>query len=321
MTLATPLVAALFVALTACSGAISYPLVASADGSLSMQVTSTQQLSFDDLNGIRFEELSGLAWDQDEEVLYAVSDSGNLYHLGLTLSADQISAVTLLKAYRLTDHDGNPLKGDYRDAEGLDVLNAGNGVSGDTELLVAYERHPRVIVHHVDGQYKYAIELDASLADRKHYPRPNKSLETVLNHPLHGILVGTEKPLKELPVGDHVIFKANQGSLWKFDIGQYENSSLTGIEVMDNGDLLVLERAFAGLLKPIYISLRRVLTSQCNADGHCDSEELLVLSSQQDVNVDNFEGLAKIDQKRYLIVSDDNESPIQRTLLSLIIIK
>jgi hypothetical protein len=314
MTLATPLVAALVVVLTTCTGAICYPLVAGADDPLSMQVTSTRQLNFDDLNGIPFDELSGLAWDQDEEILYAVSDSGNLYHLGLTLSADEISAVTLLKAYRLTDHHGDPLKGDYRDAEGLDVLNAENGISGDTELLVAYERHPRVVVHHADGQYKYAIELVASLADRTRYQRPNKALETVVNHPLHGILVGAEKPLKGLPAGEHVVFKADQGSLWKIDVAQYENSSLTGIEVMENGDLLVLERAFAGLLKPIYISLRRVITSQCRADGRCDSEELLVLSSQQDANVDNFEGLAKIDQKRYLIVSDDNESPIQRTL-------
>ncbi|OQW92898.1 MAG: hypothetical protein BWK79_13870, partial [Beggiatoa sp. IS2] len=33
------------------------------------------------VDGILLSELSGLAWDEDEEILYAVSDKGNLFHL------------------------------------------------------------------------------------------------------------------------------------------------------------------------------------------------------------------------------------------------
>jgi len=34
--------------------------------------------------------------------------------------------------------------------------------------------------------------------------------------------------------------------------------------------------------------------------------------------IDNFEGLARLDQERYLMVSDDNANPLQRTLLVLL---
>ena len=36
------------------------------------------------LNGVNVTELSGIAWDETEKVLYAINDRGSLFHLKLT---------------------------------------------------------------------------------------------------------------------------------------------------------------------------------------------------------------------------------------------
>ena len=54
-------------------------------------------------------ELSGLGWDTDEQVLYAVSDRGKLLHLRPTLSAGRLLDVTLIAKFALLDKAGKPL--------------------------------------------------------------------------------------------------------------------------------------------------------------------------------------------------------------------
>ena len=43
------------------------------------------------INDIKIMELSGLAWDEDEQILYAISDrGGRLFHLKLQLTGNEI---------------------------------------------------------------------------------------------------------------------------------------------------------------------------------------------------------------------------------------
>ncbi len=49
----------------------------------------------------------------------------------------------------------------------------------------------------------------------------------------------------------------------------------------------------------------------------CSSKILAKLETEKGWNIDNFEGLAKVDKNRYLMISDDNGSPLQKTLLVL----
>lgn len=285
------------------------------------QVISTYPVGIQQMNDITVGGLSGLAWDQDENRLYAVSDLGNLYHFNIIIKENNIEEVKLTGAYPLRDETGQALTGRSNDAEGLDVANARNGISGDTELIIAYERRPRVTRHSPDGAFLESITIGETLASKKHYRNPNNSLETVLQHSELGLLLGPEVAMSGQDPLHHTVFNQNGDQSWEFMAGSYENASFTGMAEMGNGDILALERAFAGVTKPFYIALRWIKISNCVPDSVCESRPLTVLNSQEHSNLDNFEGLAKLDNYYYLMISDDNESSFQRTLLSLILLQ
>jgi hypothetical protein len=83
----------------------------------------------------------------------------------------------------------------------------------------------------------------------------------------------------------------------------------------------VLERSYNGLFAAMVITLLQVKLSECNQLRQCKVEELAVFNSIDGWRVDNFEGLTHYQGNQYLMVSDDNENPIQNTVLVLFNIK
>ena len=61
----------------------------------------------------------------------------------------------------------------------------------------------------------------------------------------------------------------------------------------------------------------RVHLDRCNKKRVCQSELLAKLDSIKGWHIDNFEGLCKVGKNRYLMISDDNGSLFQKTLLVL----
>src|SRR3989344_4671602 len=141
------------------------------------------------VDGMRFSQLSGLAWDDDDGILYAISDKGFLFHLQPAFENGVLTGLKLLKALHLRDTGSNkPLKGTRADSEGLDILNGRNGRKGDAELIVSFERFPRIVRYGPDG---YAIEespLHAPPNGAGMYQDPNKMLESVCADSKLGIL-------------------------------------------------------------------------------------------------------------------------------------
>ena len=80
--------------------------------------------------------------------------------------------------------------------------------------------------------------------------------------------------------------------------------------------MLVLERSFDNIMRRRITTLSKVYLDKCN-DGLCKSVVLAKLDSKKGWNIDNFEGLTKISDNQYLMVSDDNDSMFQKTLLVL----
>ncbi len=288
--------------------------------STTTKIISTYHLEPRQLDDIVIAGVSGLAWDEDENRLYAVSDIGYVYHFKVAIKENNIDDVTLTAAYPLLDGAGRPLRRKFNDAEGLDVVNAHNRITGDTELIVAYERRPRVLKHLPDGTFLSEIPIGKTLMSKKNYRKPNKSLETVLHHSTLGLLLGSEVAMSGQNTMQHNVFSHNGDKSWAFSVA-VANASFTGMAEMGNGDLLVLERTFDDIVKPFRIFLRQLKITDCGARSICETKFLAVLKSQQEHNLDNFEGLAKIDDHRYLMISDDNENDTQRTLLSLIVIE
>ncbi len=289
--------------------------------STNAKVTSTYNIKDDMLNDVSVAGLSGIAWDQDENRLYAVSDLGDIYHFNISIVNHIIQDVKLIAAYPLRDKSDKRLKGKLNDAEGLDVVNARNGIAGDTELIVAYERRPRVAIHSPHGVWSGTITLGQSLASKENYNKPNKSLETVLVHGKYGLLLVPEVAMSGQNQLHHTIFNPSGDQSWSFRTGLGDVASFSGMEELGSGDLLVLERTFDNISKPFEIILRRVKFAGCESGGVCEAETLMTLSSQENLDLDNFEGLAKIDDDRYLMISDNNENKTQQNLLSLILLQ
>ncbi len=266
------------------------------------------------VNGVRLAELSGLAWDADEQLLYAVSDKGRIFHLKLKLSGNQLVSAEPVFAAHLHNNKDELLARHRADAEGLTVLNANNGRKGDTQLVISLEGEPRIVRFTPAGRAISNITPPKAVQNRRNLRHGNDGLESVTFHPRFGFITAPEQSLKGEPVNLHTIY-STKGQKWSFMAYPAENSGISALETLPNGNLLVLERAWSGILSPMTVSLRYLDFSQCSRDGACTVQNLKVLSSH--IVVDNYEGLTHIQGNQYLMVSDDGSSDWLSTKLTL----
>lgn len=268
------------------------------------------------VNSIPVHELSGIAWDKDEQLLYAISDEGLLYHLELTLKENKLNNLSIIKATQLKDVNGLPLAGKYDDSEGLSLFNANNGKKGDSELVISFEKKPRISRYSPQGEIISNVKIPKNIRKKKYFRHKNKALESVVVHPKYGILTAAEYPQRSHPLTEQTIY-SSAGKQWHFAASKEKNSSITGLEVLPNGDALVLERAYSNPLTPIDIKLRRIKLEECDNKKVCKTETIASFNGADGWLLDNFEGLAHIKDNQYLIVSDNNNSLLQKTIFML----
>jgi hypothetical protein len=267
------------------------------------------------INGAKLCGLSGLAWDEDAELLYAISDGGGLFHLRPEFDdRGFLRDVRLVQAHPLLDEAGNPLREPFNDSEGLAILDGHNGIRDDAKLLVSFELRPRVIVYDSKGRWLGEEKIPALLKDVRNYRDSNKALEAVSVHSRWGVLVGTELPLRNEPAGRVRIFSGD-GRFWLYPLGDAPGSSLVAFEALPEGGLLTLERAFVAPILPFVISLRRTEPLLPGMEAPLKVADVAVFNSSQGWHLDNFEGLTHYRDLRFFMVSDDNCIPFQKTLL------
>lgn len=258
-------------------------------------------------------ELSGIAWDNDEQLLYAISDEGLLYHIKLIFNKGRLHNMRVILAVPLKSKKGKPLKGKRSDSEGLTLINGNNGIQGDAKLVISFENKPRVALFTPKGEFIKKIRLPRKLEKRKSYRNKNKALESVTSHPKYGFLTASEYPLDEDSLNYQSLYSAS-GKTWHFSASQATNSAITGLETLPNGDIMILERAYKNPVTPIRINLRRLNLEQCNQKNECKTEIIASFDGSDGWLLDNFEGLAHIHKNQYLMVSDDNQNLLQKTI-------
>ena len=283
-----------------CSVGFSYEFAPTEQKSVGkITILDVKNLDFDSLNGIDFKGVSDLAYDK-EKGLFALSDFGYLYKLDLQLKNRKISHISLLNAYVLKNKKGKKLKKKKSDSEGMVFSKKG--------LIISFERQPKISLFDFQGQKIKNYKLAKELEDIKNYQKKNKALESLVKHPDFGLITAPEISLKGEDKNYHILYSKNRQ--WKFSASH----KITAMELLSDDNLLVLERDFS-YLKGYSITLKKVNIMDCKEI--CKSEILADLKSTQGWNLENFEGLTHLYDNVYLMVSDDNGSFLQKTLLVL----
>ena len=276
---------------------------------MGIKILDQKRLAFSKVKEIKFSELSDAAYDTKTQMLYLLSDKGLLYTFDAHFS-QKIDKLTPLAATTLKTKRGKRLKKWKRDSEGLTL-------DGEGRLLISFEGNAQIAWFHKNshkaGRRIRNYRLPKLLRKKSHYRSKNKSLESVAWHPHYGILTATEWPLKKDDKKRQTIY-ALSGKQWHFKAEPEGRSGIAAMEVMDDGNVLVLERSYTGLFSPFVVTLKKVYLNRCKR-GMCQTEILAKMNNHKGWQIDNFEGLAKVGKDRYIMVSDDNDNFFQRTLL------
>jgi hypothetical protein len=231
-----------------------------------------------------------------------IGDKGNFY----TFSADfkeKITKLNYLSAYKVDEKK----RASKYDTEGLTEDNKGN-------LYVSFERSPRIASISKKGYLEKNQRLTKELKNKKNYQSSNKIFEALAWHKKYGLLTVAEFPLYKKKTTQQTVYSI-KGKKWHFQAEAYKNSAVTAIEVMDDNHLLILERAFTSIFEPMHITLKKLYLNECNKQEVCKTEVLTTYTGQIGITISNYEGLAKVGNNRYLMVSDNNNKAILSTKL------
>jgi Esterase-like activity of phytase len=252
-------------------------------------------------DGSKITELSGLGWDEDEKLLYAVGDNAYLHHFKIDIASDRFVKVEPVFTTAIEDTAGGLLSWDLTNAEGLDVRNSANGKSGDSELVIAFEDGPAIGRFTPEGQFIAEVKLPAMLTDTSVYLTNNKRLESVTEMAPFGVLTAPEAHLTDEPNDIHSVF-AMDGHRWRFRALQSDQDSIKALDPLPDGRLLMLVRTRDLNSDEPQAHLRIVDLAHCGEDVVCPVTDVTV--SDPKLIANDFEGMTRIGEGLYLIVTD-----------------
>ncbi len=256
----------------------------------------------------RFGGLSGLALSKDGSQLYAISDRG--YWLTARLHHDGQGVLKRVDSWQMASlltPAGKALKGSMRDAEAL-VRDR------DGSFIVGFERHPRL--------WRYPGSGEAFALPPRPLPLPaglqkapsNGGLEAVAILPDRRFVLITERYKNENGTTRGWLMDRKGSS--SISYLQSDGFEPTDVSTLPNGDLILLERRYS-LLRGAIVRVRRLTADSIRPGARLKGQEIALL--EPPFEVDNFEGLAVCHHPSagtlLYMISDDNYSPLQRTLL------
>jgi len=274
-----------------------------------IKIQAVVELSSVSINGLRISELSDLAWDKDEDLLYALSDNGYLLSFRPVFKNGQLHDLLLINGFALHDDKGKKLRWKNSDSEGLTLINSENHVPGDTQYIVSFERQPRVIQYNHEGFIEKQIEIPEKLENIVNYRSENKSLESVVIHKQYGLIIGTEYSLKgedKKQLGFYTL----DGKFRSFP-AHFPGGALTGLAITEDNSLLAIERTLGGLFAGFKIALHHLHLE----NDHLENKVIAIFLPSEGYFNDNFEGIVKHKKDFYFMISDNNNHPLKRTVL------
>lgn len=256
----------------------------------------------------RFGGISGLVLSADGSMLYAVSDRGFWVSIQIRHdAAGRLAAFGPMEIFTLLTPGGGPVTGRERDAEGLAQERDGSFIVSFEQIHRLWHYPPPPAAFKAPAQ---PVPVPAGLAGAP----SNGGIEAVTVLPDGRLLIITEE--YENPDGSLKGWFLQEGRFDPISYFPSEGFRVTDGAALANGDLLVLERRYGGL-GSWAARVKRVSKEGLRTGARLSGQELARLDPP--LAVDNFEGIAVREDPNagtlVYIISDDNYSPLQRTLL------
>ena len=258
----------------------------------------------------RFGGLSALEVSGDGTRLLALSDSAWWVTGALAWddAMNTLSGFSELSISPVRDSDGRHFEGRSGDSEGLAAL-------GDGRYAVSFERQHRVLTYALGEDWS---SVGTALPETMDIPEAlsglpdNRGLESLARTDDGRLVMGVEYPT-DLGLG-HALWAGDDTGWQRYSLHSRPSFGLTGMAAHD-GTIYALER-FYSRAAGNRIGIIAFPVPETGAPAAITPETLGRIDPP--LPVDNFEGIAVIErggETLVLIISDDNFSDRQRTLL------
>jgi hypothetical protein len=259
-----------------------------------------------------FGGLSAIRLDAKGERSISLSDKGSWFTGRIVYSGPTMIGLDDVEAAPMLGPDGKPITARrWYDSESL-------ALAGEF-AYVGLERVNKVLRFDISkGVARARGEVVRLPAAAKKLPN-NKGLEALVFVPKGLPLAGTLIALSERGLdrnGNLIAFLVGGSSPGQFSMRRTENFDISDAVLLPGGDLLILERKFSWL-DGVAIRIRRIPLSSIAPGALVDGPAIFRAGLGEEI--DNMEGIdAHVTAEGDTVltmVSDDNFSPIQRTLL------
>ena len=259
-----------------------------------------------------FGGLSAIHLDAKGERFISLSDKGSWFTGRILYSGREMIGLDEVEAAPLLGPDGRPITArGWFDSESLAL---------DGSLAyVGLERVNQVLRFDLSNGFTRARGEVVPMPPAVRKLPNNKGLEALVVVPKGLPLAGTLIAMSERGLdhdGNLVAFLVNGPSPGQFSVHRTQDFDISDAVLLPSGDLLVLERKFS-LLSGVGIRIRRIPLDSIAPGAVVDGPA--IFNADLGLEIDNMEGIdAHVTAEGDTVltmISDDNFSPIQRTLL------
>ena len=261
---------------------------------------------------------SDLAVNDDGSEILSISDEAHWLRAHLTYDANgDLAGANSAEIAPMLDMQGRPMQGKEGDAEGLTLERPGDLYG---TVAVSFERDVRVWRYDLS----YGFEARPTNVPIGHWVdalHDNQQLEAITLFKPDTLLAFAETKVNE---GDDILgaMEAYPGTgataaTRMVSVVPHDPFAITSVANAPDGGIYILERRFS-LLGGLGMEIRHIAPGEIHEGARLSGKVLADLSFQ-DANIDNMEGITvrrgPHGETFLYIISDDNYSPLQRTLL------
>ena len=260
----------------------------------------------------KFGGLSSLHLDAVGENFIIASDKGDWFTGRFVYQGDALSGLADVRSAPMRDRDGEPLaaKG-WFDTESLTF--------DGSVAYVGIERVNRIVRFDFDKGGILARAEEVAVPPEVAKLPYNRGLESLIyfgkGHRLAGTIVAISERSLDAS-GNIAAFLIGGPSPGIFHIKRSNDFDVSDATLLPGGDILLLERKFS-LTKGVGIQVRCIPVSTIAPGSVVDGP--ILFGADLGAEIDNFEGIAahvaRSGETVITLISDDNFSMIQRTLL------